>query len=58
MPHFDQILVKISVFGLLYPNRSTDWAEIWHGGGDLVSNFTPIGAPFRPCGVKSLKIGL
>jgi len=30
--HFDEISVKISVFGLLYPNRCTDWGEIWHGG--------------------------
>jgi len=33
IPHFDQISVKISVLGLLYPNRCTDWDEIWHGGG-------------------------
>ena len=31
IPHFDQILVKISVLGLLYPNRCTDWGEIWRG---------------------------
>ena len=37
IPHFDQISVKISVLGLLYPNRCTDWGEIWHGGGDLGS---------------------
>jgi len=24
IPHFDQILVKISVLGVLYPNRYTD----------------------------------
>jgi len=30
MPHFDQISVKISVLRLLYPNRFTDWGEIWH----------------------------
>jgi len=55
IPHFDQISVKISVLGLLYPNRCTDLGEIWHGGGDLC---TPIGATCRPCGVKNLKIGL
>jgi len=31
IPHFDQVSVKISVLGLLYPNRCTDWGEIWHG---------------------------
>jgi len=35
IPHFDQISVKISVLGLLYPNRCTDLGEIWHRGGDL-----------------------
>ena len=34
IPHFDQISVKFSVLGLQYPNRCTDWGEIWHGGGD------------------------
>jgi len=33
IPRFDQISVKISVLGLLYPNSCTDWGEIWHGGG-------------------------
>jgi len=68
IPHFDQISVKISVLGLLYPNCCTDWGEIWHGGGNLqrrgpwvpssMPNFTPIGAACRPCGAKNIKIGL
>jgi len=43
VPHFGQILVKISVFGVLHPYLCTDWGEIWHGGGDSssVPNFTP-----------------
>ena len=59
IPHFDQISVKISVLGLLCPNRCTDWGEIWHGRGDhrggdpsSMPNFTPIGATCRPCGSK------
>jgi len=32
IPHFDQISVKISVLGVLYPYRCTDGCEIWHGG--------------------------
>jgi len=64
IPHFDQISVKISVSGLLYPNRCTDWGEIWLGGGDFrriedpssKPNFTPIGTTCRPCGAKNLKI--
>jgi len=36
IPHFDQISVKISVLGVLYPYRCTDGGEIWHGGGPLV----------------------
>jgi len=34
IPHLDQISVKISVLGLLYPNRCTDWGKIWRGGED------------------------
>ena len=34
IPHFDQISVKISVLGVLYPSRYTDGGEIWHGEGD------------------------
>jgi len=34
IPHFDQISVKISVLGVLYPYRCTDGGEIWHGGGE------------------------
>jgi len=44
--------VKISVLGLLYPNRCTDWGEIWH------AKFHPIGATCCPCGAKNLKISL
>ena len=67
IPHFDQISVKISLWGLLglYPNRRTDWGEVWHEEGtgptgvpSSMPNFTPIGATCRPCGAKNLKIGL
>jgi len=33
--HFDQISVKISVLGLVYPYRCADGGEIWHRGGTL-----------------------
>jgi len=42
IPIFGKILVKISVLGVLYPYRATDWGEIWRG----------------LCGAKNLKIGL
>jgi len=42
IPHFDQISVKISFLGLLYPNRCTDWGET--SVPSSVPNFTPIGA--------------
>ena len=32
IPHFDEIPVKNSVLGVLYPNRCTGGGEIWHGG--------------------------
>jgi len=49
IPHFDQISVKISVLGVLYPNCCTDGGEIWHGGGDH--------AKFHPhrCNVSPLR---
>ena len=49
IPHFGQILVKISLLGVLYPYLFHRWGEIWHGGGDRssVPNFTPIGAKIR-----------
>ena len=37
IPQFDQIAVKISVLGVLYPNSCTDEGEIWRGGGDRQS---------------------
>ena len=50
-PHFGQILIKISVLGVLYPYLCTDGGEIWHEGADCssVPNFTPIGVtlPFH-----------
>ena len=59
VPHFDQISVKISVLGVLCPNRCTDEGEIWHGrGASSVPNVTPIGATCRPYGPKNFKIGL
>jgi len=63
IPHFDQISVKISVLGVLYPYRCTDGGEIWRGGGEpkvpsYTPNFTPIDAMCHPCGATNLKIGL
>jgi len=43
---FDEISVKVSVLGVLYPYSCTDGGEIWH-----VSS-TPIGTTCRPCGAK------
>jgi len=37
IPHFDQISVKISVLGILYPYRCTDGGEIWHAKLNLVT---------------------
>jgi len=61
IPHFDQISVKISILGILYPYRCTDGGEIWHGGGDLGPL---VRAKFHPhrCNVSpvrgEIKIGL
>jgi len=55
IPNFGQILVKISLLGVLYPYRCTDVGEIWYSS---TPNFTPIGATCCPCGAKNLKIGL
>jgi len=53
IPHFGQIPVRISVFGVLYPYRCTDRGEIWQGGGDL---WSPPRAKFQPhrCNVSPL----
>jgi len=61
VPHFDQILVKISVLGVLYRNCCTDGkfgTEEGTIGSLLRAKFHPIGANCRPCGAKNLKIGL
>jgi len=50
IPHFDQISVKISVLGVLYPNRCTDGGEIWHGA---MPNFTSSVQRVAPAGRKS-----
>jgi len=39
--HFDQISVKTSVLGVLYPYRCTDGGEIWHGGGPPPCQISP-----------------
>jgi len=65
IPHFGQILVKISVFGVLPlvvapigvkfgVEQGTDFASV----RSSTPNLTPIGATYRPCGAKNLKIGL
>ena len=60
--YFDQISVKIAVFGVLYPNRCTDGVKFGLEeatfGPSSVPNFTPIGTTRRSCGAKNLKIGL
>jgi len=63
MPHFDQISVKISVLGLLYPNRSPIGVKFGKEEGTfgtlLLAKFhPPIGATCRPCVAKNFKIGL
>jgi len=48
IPDFDQISVKISVLGVIYPNRCTDGGKIWHEGvPSSMPNFTPIDATCR-----------
>jgi len=37
----DEISVKISVLGVLYPWRCTDGGEIWHGGGHPPCQISP-----------------
>jgi len=58
IPHFGQIRVKISVFGVLHPWRCTDGGEIWREGEELRSHPPSRISPHRPCGAKNLKIGL
>jgi len=43
---------NFEVFRPAGATRCTDGGEIWHGGGDPMPNFTPIGA------TCNLKIGL
>jgi len=57
IPHFDQISVKISVWGHIPLSlHRTDGVKF--GVEEGTPNFTPIGATCRPCGEKILKIGL
>jgi len=43
IPHFDQITVKISVLGVLYPNRCTDGVKFVkeEGTSELLSKLLP-----------------
>jgi len=41
-----------------YIRDDTDGGEIWHGGASVPNSPPPIGATWRPCGAKNLKIGL
>jgi len=53
IPHFDQISVKISVFGVLYPCHCTDWVKFGTEEGPLLrGKFYPMGATCRPCGAN------
>jgi len=59
IPHFDQISVKISVLGVLYPYCCTEGGEIWRGGGPLLrAKFQPHQCNVSPLQDKKLKIGL
>jgi len=43
IPHFDQITVKISVLGVLYPNRCTDGVKFGkEGTSELLSKLLPV----------------
>jgi len=56
IPHFDQISVKISVLGVLYPNRCTDGGEILHREVTAsVPNFTPSVQHVAPAGRETSK---
>jgi len=52
IPHFGQIWVKISVFGVLHPCLCTDGGEIWHGEGDLHAKFNPYRCNVSPVWVE------
>jgi len=41
IPHFDQISVKISVLGVLYPYRCTDGVKFGMEEGTFQANFHP-----------------
>ena len=51
IPHFDQISVKISVLGVLYPNHCTDGVKF----GTDEGTFIPPKAKL-PCIVSQLKL--
>jgi len=56
IPHFDQISVKISVLGVLYPCRCTDGCEIWHGGGAMLPVTSQLElADWTSCRLESLQ---
>jgi len=59
IPYFDQISVKISVWGSYTLIVAPIGVKFSMEEGTLSRpNFTPIGATCRPCGAKNLKIGL
>jgi len=62
IPHFDQISVKISVLGFYTLTDALMGVKFGTEEGTvcplLCAKFHPIGAMCRPCGAKSLKIGL
>jgi len=56
IPQSDQISVKISVLGVLYPNHCTNGVKFGMEEGTCgpssMPNFTLISATCRPCGTK------
>jgi len=58
IPHFDEILVKISVLGSYALIVAPMGVKFGTEEGTSVPNFTSIGATCRPCGAKNLKICL
>ena len=58
IPHFHQISVKISVWGSYTLIIAPIGVKFGVDEGTDPCQFHPVGAMCRPCGAKSLKIGL
>jgi len=58
IPHFGEIRVKISVLGSYILVIAPMVVKFGTEEGTSVPNFTPVGATYRRCRAKNLKIGL